>query len=701
MNDAPSKGLPPPSAEHPTAGRLDSWKEIAAYLRRDVTTVQRWERREGMPVHRHQHDKMGSVFAFASELDAWTKSRSLGGGPADAAKHVEQSEKEVRPGPEVAPETGGESTVQAPSPTPAIGRRRRGWFVVAACAVLAAAIAIWLVRRAAVADNPLAGARFQRLTDFDGIEQAAGVSRDGRFVSFHSDRDGPLDVWVTQVGSGQFLNLTRGTAPDIFNPSVRTIDFSPDGTQVTFWQRGARPTGEPEINVWGVPLLGGAPHPYLEGIAEYAWSQDGTRLVYHTPGPGDPTYVREPGSVGPDRRIFSAPPGVHAHFPLWAPDQSFIYVVQGTLNERMDIWRIRPSGGAAERITHHDAPVTYPVFIDTRTLLYLVVEPDGSGPWIYAVDVDNPAPRRVSASVDTFSSLAASADGRRVVATLTSPKSTLWTVPMNGTRGEMSAARKITLNTASGTMPRLGPGFLLYVSSKGSTDGLWKLQGSTATELWSAPGARVLGAPAIHPDGRRIAFGANEGSRSSLYVVNADGTQLRLVTGALQLRGAPAWTPDGQSITVAALSDGAPRLHSVPLDGGPASLLISEHSVDPAWSSDGKVLLFTGPDVGTTFPAKAVKADGTPYPLPPLTLTRGARHLRFLTGDRSIALLRGEMRHKNLSVIDLQTGAEQRVVDLPPQFDVRDFDLSPDGRELVLEQIQEYADIVLIDLPRR
>ena len=41
--------------------RLDSWKEIAAYLNRDVTTVQRWEKREGMPVHRHVHDKRGSV----------------------------------------------------------------------------------------------------------------------------------------------------------------------------------------------------------------------------------------------------------------------------------------------------------------------------------------------------------------------------------------------------------------------------------------------------------------------------------------------------------------------------------------------------------------------------------------------------------------------------------------------------------------
>ena len=48
----------PPSAR-PPEDRLDSWKEIAAYLDRDVTTVQRWERREGMPVHRHLHDKLG------------------------------------------------------------------------------------------------------------------------------------------------------------------------------------------------------------------------------------------------------------------------------------------------------------------------------------------------------------------------------------------------------------------------------------------------------------------------------------------------------------------------------------------------------------------------------------------------------------------------------------------------------------------
>jgi TolB-like protein/tetratricopeptide (TPR) repeat protein len=67
-----------PSAK-PPEDRLDSWKEIAAYLNRDVTTVQRWEKREGMPVHRHVHDKLGSVYASRAELDEWTRSRKAQG----------------------------------------------------------------------------------------------------------------------------------------------------------------------------------------------------------------------------------------------------------------------------------------------------------------------------------------------------------------------------------------------------------------------------------------------------------------------------------------------------------------------------------------------------------------------------------------------------------------------------------------------
>src|SRR5437588_8403907 len=58
-----------------SADRLDSWKEIAAYLGREVRTVQGWEKTEGLPVHRHQHGRQGSVYAFKSELTAWRASR--------------------------------------------------------------------------------------------------------------------------------------------------------------------------------------------------------------------------------------------------------------------------------------------------------------------------------------------------------------------------------------------------------------------------------------------------------------------------------------------------------------------------------------------------------------------------------------------------------------------------------------------------
>ena len=60
-----------------TNDRLDSWKEIAAHLNRSVRTVTRWEREEGLPVHRHLHSKSGSVYAYRAELDDWWKNRGV------------------------------------------------------------------------------------------------------------------------------------------------------------------------------------------------------------------------------------------------------------------------------------------------------------------------------------------------------------------------------------------------------------------------------------------------------------------------------------------------------------------------------------------------------------------------------------------------------------------------------------------------
>ena len=67
---------PIPIGESRPDNFLDSWKEIAAYLGREVRTVQRWEKKEGLPVHRQIHEKLGTVYAYKSEVDAWWRERS-------------------------------------------------------------------------------------------------------------------------------------------------------------------------------------------------------------------------------------------------------------------------------------------------------------------------------------------------------------------------------------------------------------------------------------------------------------------------------------------------------------------------------------------------------------------------------------------------------------------------------------------------
>jgi TolB-like protein/tetratricopeptide (TPR) repeat protein len=76
MSDLTMSGREP-GAEAP-GKRLESWKEIAAYLGRDVTTARRWEKREGLPVRRLHHIKLGSVYAYAAELDTWRNNRASG-----------------------------------------------------------------------------------------------------------------------------------------------------------------------------------------------------------------------------------------------------------------------------------------------------------------------------------------------------------------------------------------------------------------------------------------------------------------------------------------------------------------------------------------------------------------------------------------------------------------------------------------------
>jgi len=572
-------------------------------------------------------------------------------------------------------------------------RHKFRWLALIAVLVVAAGVFAWGLDRADYWwRNPLTDAQFTQLTDFPETEGDAVISRDGKFVAFISDRDGPFDVWAGQIGSGEFQNLTKGRAPDIGNPRVRNLTFSPDGSQVAMEVRIAGRSYS-----WAVPTMGGSVRPYMDG-KELAWSPDGTRVAYHTDTTGDPIFVSAPDEkIG--KQIYAAEPGVHCHYLAWSPDGAFIYFARGFPPDEMDIWRIRPTGGTAERVTFHTSRVAYPTFLNKRTLLYITRAEDGTGPWLYGMDVERRIPRRISLGVERYTSIAASADGRRLVATVANPDATLWRVPISDRVAEESAARRIVLPTVRGLSPRIGPGYLLYLSSKGGKDGIWKFADGTAVELWSGSHGRVLGGTTISPDGSRIAFTAQRGGRNRLYLMNSNGTSVIELADSLNVRGAPAWPPVGEWITVAADQGKSVGLFKVPLDGGPPIQLAAGEAANPVWSPDGRFLVYSGVEVGTTFPLKAITADGKPFGIPELILARGANRFSFLPGRPVLVVLKGDVWHKNFWSVDLITGQQRQLTNFGREFLINDFDVSPDGREIIFSRLKENANVILIDLP--
>ena len=218
-----------------TSDRLDSWKEIAAYLNRSVRTVTRWEREEGLPVHRHLHSKSGSVYAYKAELEDWWKSRGVS---VDTSGSEGQSSR--------------------------FRSARRPWIVASTVVVLLALSAIvWLSggRRPSLPDS-----REVPLTTYPGVEGPPSLSPDGNQVAFEQSGD----IFVKQVDGEALVQLTTTglleSAPA----------WSPDGRQIAFTREGQ--------GIFVISPLGGAERKVADTrvpllLKTIAWTPDSRSLV--------------------------------------------------------------------------------------------------------------------------------------------------------------------------------------------------------------------------------------------------------------------------------------------------------------------------------------------------------------------------------------------------------------------------------------
>jgi Tol biopolymer transport system component len=183
--------------------------------------------------------------------------------------------------------------------------------------------------------------------------------------------------------------------------------------------------------------------------------------------------------------------------------------------------------------------------------------------------------------------------------------------------------------------------------------------------------------------------------------MNNDGTGARALGASMEVRGSPSWSPDGKSIAIAVDQGNGPRVSRVSVDDGSAVSMVPEYSINPAWSPDGSFLVYGGAQVGTRFPLKAITAEGKPYSLPQLILDLGAGGFSFASPS-SLVFLKGGIFDKNLWIKDLKTGAERQLTNFSRELVINeDFNVSPDGQEIVFSRQKQNSNITLIDLPPR
>ena len=229
--------------------KLESWKEIAAYLQRDTTTAQRWEKEEGLPIHRHSHKSRSSVYAHPAEIDAWKLSRKAA--PAE------------------------------PAPRPSFWRIPTFALAILLCLVMVGNG----IRPQAVAAAGGKGLA-KRLVCRDCGVGEGGFSRDGRTLVFPDSKTGDLAIRDMESGKVTRLFVKSGTWDDGSKDadySGATPTLSPDRRQIVYsWQDMAE-HDKPQLRATAnephakARILVEAPeHTELEPIA---WFPDGKSVL--------------------------------------------------------------------------------------------------------------------------------------------------------------------------------------------------------------------------------------------------------------------------------------------------------------------------------------------------------------------------------------------------------------------------------------
>jgi eukaryotic-like serine/threonine-protein kinase len=588
-----SKPRPPINFPELSRDRLDSWKEIAAYLKRDERTVRRWEA-EGLPVHRKVHKKQASVYAYRREIDAWWH---------DGRQHLEQAEQKSSDGAETwssapAVPPGNTSLGSAsrsrrnlesqPARHGKSSRRIQAMRVVGAAIVLACvALGIHLWKSHQRGLN-LEEVQMMRLTENGNAEDVA-ISPNGEYVVYVF-RDGEQrSLRIRQVGTGGEVQIL---APDVVE--LKSLTFSPNGNYI-FFLRTPRENFLYD-SLFKVPVLGGTPQKLIYDIdTPISFSPDG-KLFTFIRITESITHLMIANADGTGERVLASHPGESFDYPAWSPDGRTIAFPGPGLRGEGHVWAVSPLDARVRSVyTTRSAIGRLHWLPDGNGLLAVIRDPAEGRGQLWYISYPGGEAKRVTNDLTDYAlgQLDLTRDGKSLVAVEAAISSDLWVVR----GGDAARAQQITSGRAGVQGIAAGPDqTIIYANGKGD---LYSIHEDGSGLRLLTPNMHRNANPSVCRDGRHIVFESAVGGQtmglpgraSDIWKMETDGshvTQLTVSGSAV----APLCSPDSESVQYFDIDQR--KNWRIPMAGGTPTQVDTQDrwTVARDYSPDGKLIAY-------------------------------------------------------------------------------------------------------------
>lgn len=561
--------VPRPISPKPTRAAgdqlLETWKEIAVYLNRDLRTVKRWEQSRGLPVHRLPGGPQAAVFAVKSELDAWRR----GGGPA-----VEQL-------------NGFGTAARWPTVR---------WTASVAIVLAISGICFWLFWP--IKPKPIP--RVTSLTTFPGVEWFPAFSPDGKAVAFtwNGEQKDNFDIYVMLLNGGKPLRLTSDPAMDL------APAWSPDGSRIAFlrWRLGESKTERLIVPALGGPerlMTEGSVRPAATGIffPLMAWTPDGSRLIGGGPSStGGYALGLISAETGETVKWLTDPPPDSPVdcCPTVSPDGQTLAFLHASpaRTYKPVLLSISPNGEPSGGPRPLEIPSCWnPLWSGDSSELLCVVA-DGEERTLWRIPVrGNRTPRPLPSIGALGQHLTISPHGDRLVYSNFSWEDDIWRVEPSGGKSPV----RLISSTADDVRPQYSPDGkkIAFLSNRSGHLAVWvsEQDGGNASFLTAAAEPHP---PSWSPDGRQIVYTCRIGAQTEdICVIGAAGGTSRRLTKDPARDMLPSWSRGGKWIYFASDRSGTFQTWKIAADGStPAVQVTKNGGFGGIESADGRFLFY-------------------------------------------------------------------------------------------------------------